>query len=228
MAASAWACTVNAQMNPFSMPNIAGMKIAEPEPERPGDRTLSCTQIANEMGEIMSRRGMKSKMASSKSQICNSRKSLDAQGEERKKLLTAQVPELTAAAALGGPVAAAVTRKTQTQEAALEAKQQPERQRAIAGIDSGIGDLMSVMNDPRIMRLTLLAEEHQCAASMAPPKTEQHAAAKDPCDETTEESATSSLTTSPVSPRVATPAGAVDPFVKKGRPPVAQDPFAKH
>lgn len=225
VAACAWASASIAQLG-----GLAAIKIVEPSPELPGDRALSCTQLAAEMGEIMRKRGMKAGMASSRNKICGSRKTLDRQGEERKKMLTAQMPTLTAAAAVGGPVANAVVQKTQAEEAALEAKQRPERDRALAGIDSGIGDMISVMNDPRLMRLGVLSQEKQCAESMAPPQEELQAATTDGCDNPVDEADVPSPLSVSGGPASVAPAGAADPFVQRGATtpkPAAQDPFAK-
>lgn len=200
--------------------DLSGIKMAEPSPELPGDRALSCAQIAAEMGEIMNRRGMKQGMASSKSKICASTKVLNEQGEERKKLAAAQQPALMAASVVGGPVANAVVRTKQAEDAALEARQQPDRNRALAGMGSGMGDMLGVMNDPRLMRLSVLAQSKQCAASMAPKQQKQAAVQGDGCENI-----------SAPGPSVSgTPAGAADPFVQRGSEPAkpaAQDPFAK-
>jgi hypothetical protein len=195
-----------AQINP------AGMQIAEPSPELPGDRSLSCAQLAQEMGEIMRKRGMKRGMASAKGKICESRKTLEAQGNERQHMMNAQVPSLTAAAATGGPAANAAVQKAQAEEAALEARQRPARDRALAGMNSGIGDVLGVMNDPRLMRLGLLAQEQRCAETMAPQQP-LPAASDDGCG----------------GPAAAAPAAASDPFVQRGAAakPAAADPFAK-
>ena len=166
----------HAQINP------AGLEMVEPAPELPGDRALSCTQIANEMGEIMRKRGMNRGMASAKNKLCSNRKVLEAQGDERRKMSNAQMPALTAAAAVGGPAANAVFEKAQAEDAALEARQRPGRDRALAGINSGVGDMMSVMNDPRLMRLGLLAQEQRCAETMAPPQEPLPASQGDGCE----------------------------------------------
>ena len=143
--------------------DLSGIKMAEPAPELPGDRAMSCAQLAAEMGEIMNKRDMKRGVASSKSKICASTKVLNKQGEERRQLSAAQQPALISASVVGGPAANAVFSKTQAEDAALEAKQQPERNRALAGLGSGMGDMLGVMNDPRLMRLVLLAQDKQCA-----------------------------------------------------------------
>ena len=87
-------------------------------------------------------------------------------------------PALIAASAVGGPAANAVFSKTQAEDAALEARQQPERNRALAGLGSGMGDMLGVMNDPRLMRLVLLAQDKQCAESMAPKQQEHDCGAR--------------------------------------------------
>jgi hypothetical protein len=212
LAALTWSAASNAQLD------LAGIRMAEPSPELPGDRALSCTQLANEMGEIMRKRGMKRGMASARNKICASRKTLDAQGDERQKMLNAQRPTLTAAAAVGGPVANAALQKTQAEEAALEARQRPERDRAVTGISSGVGDMMGVMNDPRLMRLSILAQEQRCEQTMAPKETPP-AAEGDGCEGDAE-----------VTGRPGAPGVAADPFVQRGATPAkpaASDPFAK-
>jgi hypothetical protein len=208
--------------------DLSGIKMAEPSPELPGDRAMSCGQIAAEMGKIMEKRDMKRAMASSKKKICGSTKVLNTQGEERKKLSAAQTPGLIAASAVGGPVANAVVRRTQAEDAALEARQQPERNRALAGMGSGIGDMLGVMNDPRLMRLAMLSQDRQCAESMAPRQREA-AVQGDGCDVAADDVDSGRAPVS-AAPAAAAPAGAADPFVQRGsitaKPPV-QDPFAK-
>ncbi len=209
--------------------DLSGIKMAEPSPELPGDRAMSCSQLAAEMGEIMNKRDMKRAVASSKSKICSSTKVLNEQGEERKKLSATQMPGLIAASAVGGPAANAVARKTQAEDAALEARQQPARNRALAEAGSGIGDLMGVMNDPRLMRLGLLAQDKQCAASMAPRQQQQAAVPGDGCENSASD-ADIRHTRVPGASAPETPAGAPDPFVQRGSEtakPAAPDPFAK-
>jgi hypothetical protein len=223
MAVCAAAPLVNAQMD------LSGIKLAEPSPELPGDRAMTCAQIAAEMGEIMNKRGMKQGIASSKSKICASTKVLNQQGEERKKLAAAQQPSLVAASVVGGPAANAVVRTTQAQDAALEARQQPERNRALAGLGSGMGDMLGVMNDPRLMRLSVLAQGKQCAESMAPKQQKQAAVQADSCVDAANDAGVRHTSVSGASPP-ATSAGAADPFVQRGSEtakPAAQDPFAK-
>ena len=109
----------------------------------------------------------------------------------------------------------------------MEARQRPGRDRALAGINSGMGDMLGVMNDPRLMRLGLLAQEQRCAETMAPPQEPLPAAQGDGCDGTPE----AGVSITPAVPGgAATPApGAADPFLQRGAAakPAAQDPFAK-
>ena len=92
------------------------------------------------------------------------------------------MPALTTAAVVGGPAANAVFEKAQAEDAALEAKQRPERDRALAGMGSGMGDMLGVMNDPRLMRLGMLAQEKSCAETMAPPRAAASCRRADGCD----------------------------------------------
>ena len=216
------ASTAIAQMD------LSGIKMVEPAPELPGDRAMSCTQIAAEMGEIMNKRDMKRGLASSKSKICGSTKVLNKQAEERKALSAAQTPSLIAASAVGGPVANAAIQKTQAEDAALEARQQPERNRALAGMGSGVGDMLGVMNDPRLMRLAVLAQDRQCAQTMAP-KQQPAAAQGDGCENVADDADVRHTSVSGGAAPGALP-GTADPFVQRGSQtakPAAQDPFAK-
>jgi hypothetical protein len=213
--ACVWSAASTAQMD------LSSIKIVEPSPELPGDRLLSCAKIAEEMHEIMTRRDMKKNVASSRSKICSSKKVLDKQGAEKKALSTAQTPALITASVVGGPAANAILKTTQAQDAALEAKQRPGRDRALAGMGSGIGDMLGVMNDPRLMRLGLLAQDKQCAETMAPPQKPQPAPEGAGCDGVAE---------APEVARQVTPTGAPDPFVKHSATPAkpaAADPFAQ-
>jgi hypothetical protein len=197
--------------------DLSAIRMAEPAAELPGDRLLSCAQITAEMARIMEKRDMKRAAASAKGKICGSTRVLNQQGQERHKLAAAQRPGLVVASAVGGPVANAVVSKAQAEDAALEARQQPERSRALAGLGSGMGDMMGVMNDPRLMRLALLAQEKQCAESMAPGPREPLTQGES-CGLVPEEANAG-----------ATAAGS-DPFVQGGtvqEQPAARDPFAK-
>ena len=49
--------------------DLSGIKMAEPAPELPGDRAMSCAQLAAEMGEIMNKRDMKRGVASSREDL---------------------------------------------------------------------------------------------------------------------------------------------------------------
>ena len=54
--------------------DLSGFEMVEPSPELPGDRALSCAQLAAEMGEIMRKRGMQRGIASSRNKICGYQK----------------------------------------------------------------------------------------------------------------------------------------------------------
>jgi hypothetical protein len=116
---------------------------------------------------------------------------------------------------------------------ALEQQQQPERQQAQANMMSGAGDMMSVFNDPRLLRLSMLAQERQCAQSAPPPPQAKPA---DACEGNDEWIAASSI---PRPPGKET-SGAADPFAQRGKStpvpvvparsdqPAKPDPFARH
>jgi len=161
-------------------PGLAGLKIIEPEPERAGDRALSCAQITREIGLIMQKRNVSQAAASAKRKVCSSKKVLDRQVDEKKKLQAAQTPALIAAGLTPGPTSTAILTKVNADTLALEQRQQPGRQQAQGEMLAGVGDMMSAFNDPRLMRLAMLAQEHQCAQSMPPPPSKEPA---EECDD---------------------------------------------
>ena len=201
------------------------MPMVEPEPERPGDRALTCEQLAREMGAIMKKRNLNAAAKSSKSKICRGSSVLKQQGEERKRLMVAQTPQLAAAGATAGPAAAAIINKTQAEQMALDARQQPGRRQAVADVNSGIGDMMGVMNDPRLMRLGMLAMAKNCGDRMAPPPEDAPAAVEDGCDIDLAPEPGNQFA-NPSQP----PAERADPFAKPSATPAKSavaDPFAR-
>jgi hypothetical protein len=219
--ACVWSGASTAQIDP------SGFKMVEPSAALPGDSLMSCAKIAAEMGAIMNKRNLKKNVASSRNKICSSKKTLNKQAKEKMALTTAQAPALIAAGAVGGPVANALLMTKQAEDAALEAKQRPKRAQALSGMHSGIGDMLGVMNDPRLMRLGLLAQDKQCAETMAPPPQEQPAANGDGCDDKDVDAGPDSVSNSAAP---TTQAGVPDPFVQRGAKPAkpaASDPFAQ-
>ena len=148
VAVSVGASTAIAQMD------LSGIKMAEPSPELPGDRAMSCAQIAAEMGEIMNKRGMKRGIASSKSKICASTKVLNEQGEERQEIVGcatafADCSQCRRWAGCQRSIPARPRPKTRhwKPDSSLNATARwPD-------MGSGMGDMLGVMNDPRLMRL---------------------------------------------------------------------------
>lgn len=184
-----------AQTNAPAVPGgLANFKLVEPGPELPGDRAMSCMQIAREMGEIMNRRNVKDAVAASKDKLCRAKREIEKPGVD----------------GLG-------------------------QQRVTANVNSGVADMLGVMNDPRLMRLNVLAMNQSCAEKMAPPEKSPPATG-DGCDEAAgppkapnSKNLAGKPPLSPV-PDVSLPAMPADPFVKKGAgtpQPGASDPFAK-
>jgi len=207
-------------------PGLARLKMVQPEPERAGDRALSCKQILDEMGAIMQKRDVTKVAAASKSKICSNKKVLDRQGDEKMRLQQTQTPALVAASLAPGPGANAVVAKVNAENMALERKQQPARQQATAGMMDGVADIVTVFNDPRVMRLSLLAQERQCAES-APRPPPSEPSSSDGCDDA---GATPTALSTTGTPDGAPPTGPADPFApapKSKAAPAGSDPFSK-
>jgi hypothetical protein len=199
-------------------PSLAGLKMVAPEPERPGDRALSCAQITREIGLIMQKRKVQQAAATSRRKLCSSTKVLARQGNEKLQLQQAQTSALAAASVAPGPAAGAIISKVNADTMALERRQQPERQLANAQMMAGMGDMMSAFNDPRLMRLGMLAQERQCAEN-APPPTEDPPA--ETCESTDDVAA-------PPGAATATATGPADPFAPNIKAtPANPDPFAR-
>ncbi len=156
--------------------DFSRLQIVAPAPERAGDQALSCAEISREIGQIMQKRNVSGAAAASKEKVCRSAQVLSQQVAEQQQLQQAQLPALIAANRAPPPVANAIHAKANAEKLALETRQQPGRQQARADQVSGAGDMLGAFNDPRLMRLALLAEEHQCAETMPQPPPEQTAA----------------------------------------------------
>jgi phenylpyruvate tautomerase PptA (4-oxalocrotonate tautomerase family) len=223
VAAGCWSSAAIAQALP---PGLANLKIVQPDPERPGDGALSCAQISQEMSAIMQKRNLQQVAHTSKDQICRGKKVLDRQSAEKQKLAASQTPALVAASLAPSPATNVIVAKVNAENMALEQRQQPARQEATAEMMSGVGGMMGLFNDGRLMRLSLLAQEHQCAQNAPRPPPREPA---DSCENADEPHPT---------PAVARPpgkesSGPADPFGLKGKaapaasPVGGADPFAK-
>jgi hypothetical protein len=205
-------------------PGLAGLKMVEPERERPGDKALSCAQLGEEMSAIMQRRNVSKVAAESKGKICRGKKVLDRQSEEKVKLSQTQTPALVAASLAASPATNAIVAKVNAENMALEQRQQPQRQQATAEMYSGVGGIMGAFNDPRLMRLGLLAQEKHCAQNAPRPPPGP------PAGEACEEDGQAPVMTDAPAPATA---GRADPFAPKSRPapattaPAGNDPFAR-
>ena len=197
---------------------LAGLNMLAPEPERPGDRALSCAQITREIGLIMQKRNVSEAAATSKRKICSSTKVLSRQVNEKLKLQQSQTSALTVASVAPGPAAGAIISKVNADTMTLERRQQPERQLANAEMLAGMGDMMSAFNDPRLMRLGMLAQERQCAENAPPPPENPPAEACEHADEVA----------GPAAAAIDTPPGPADPFAPRRKPaPASTDPFSR-
>lgn len=186
------------------------------DPERPSDQALSCAQITREIGLIMQKRNVTQVAATSKRKICSSTKVLIRQGNEKMKSQQSQTSALTVASVAPGPAAGAILSKVNVDTMTLEQRQQPERQRANAELMAGTGSMVGVFNDPRLLRLGMLAQERQRAESVSPPSEDAPAEA---CENAFDLDAP---------PATANSTGPADPFAPKSKTtPPSTDPFAR-
>ena len=204
------ACYSGAAIAQITSSDLAALKMVQPEAERPGDRLLSCAQISQEMSTIMEKRNLQQVVHASKDKICRGKKVLDRQSDEKQKLALAQAPALMAASVAPGPMTNVIVTRTSAETVALETRQQPARRQATTEMMSGVGGMVGLFNDPRLMRLGLLAQEHQCAESAPrpPPK-----AAAEACDNTDEARPTASIPRPPGKES----SGPADPFAVRGK-----------
>ncbi len=208
---------------------LAGLKLAQPEPERPGDRALGCAEISAEMGRIMQRRNVSSVAHSSKRKLCHSKDVLDRQAAEQQHLQQSQTAGRIAASAAPQPTARAMHATMDAETVALNQSQQADRNAATSDMVSGSANMLGVMNDGRLMRLSVLSQGRHCAANAPPPSEPAEGA----CDEGPPPRG---KVQSPVRPGASSgavnPMRTPDPFAQSGKrsaagaASAAADPFA--
>jgi hypothetical protein len=219
--------TVGAQV-PTSpdMSAMMQMKMAEPEAPRPGDAAMTCEQIAQEFQSILRNKNVRPDSQANTQAAC----------------------EMRAAMAMTPADQAAMSANT-PQAQALREQKTAQMQQANQQLMAANRPMLEAMNDPRIMRLAIMAEEKHCAIAHEEPPAQAPVA--DPCgpgvvtpamvtggvEPPAPASGAASGRTDPfkATPAVATPAAATsDPFVKQGskapppaEPQPATDPFKK-
>jgi hypothetical protein len=193
-------------------PGLVGTKMVAADPGRPGDQALSCAQITREIGLIMQKRNVTQVAATSKHKICSSTKVLTRQGNEKMKLQQSQTSALMVASVAPGPAAGAILSKVSVDTMALEQRQQPERRRANAEMTAGMGSMVSAFNDPRLLRLGMLAQERQCAENAPPPPEGSPAEA---CENADEVAASATGPADPFAPRIKAAPASTDPFARR-------------
>jgi hypothetical protein len=180
-------------------PGLVGTKMVAADPGRPSAQALSCAQITREIGLITQKRNLTQVAATSKRKICGSTKVLTRQGNEKMKLQQSQTSALMVASVAPGPAAGAILSKVNVDTMTLEQRQQPERQRANAEMMAGMGSMVGVFNDPRLLRLGMLAQERQCAQNVPPPSEDPPAEACENADDL-DAPPTTAISTGPADP----------------------------
>jgi hypothetical protein len=204
------------------------MQIAEPEAPRPGDAALTCEQIAREFQSILRQKNVQPPSPADTQAAC----------------------EMRAAMALTPAEQAAMSSNT-PQAQALREQKSAQLQQANQGLMAANRPMLEAMNDPRIMRLAILAEEKHCAIEGA--ESPAQAPVADPCGpgvvtpamvtggvvppapasgaasgRTDPFKPASSVVAPPAAPAVQAPKAATsDPFVKQGSnapPPADKQP----
>ena len=202
------------------------MKMAEPEAPRPGDAAMTCEQIAQEFQNILRTKNVQPDSQANTQAAC----------------------EMRAAMAITPAEQAAMSANT-PQAQALREQKAAQMQGANQQLMERNRPMLEAMNDPRIMRLAILADEKHC--TIAHEEAPAQAPVADPCGPGV---VTPAMVTGAVvppapasdargrtdpfkaTPAVATPPAAAtgDPFVRQGStaPPPAEkqpatDPFKK-
>ncbi|HJS21508.1 MAG TPA: hypothetical protein VJ764_02540 [Steroidobacteraceae bacterium] len=165
----------------------AMMQMAEPAPPQPGDAAMTCEQIAREFQSILKKKNVQ----------------LGARPDTRAAC------ELRAEMAMTPADQAALSGSSPQAEAA-RAQKAASMQRASQEMVAANRPMMEAMNDPRLMRLAILADEKHCVVEDQEPPAQAPVA--DPCG-----------------PGVVTPAmvtgGVVPPAPASGAPSARTDPF---
>jgi hypothetical protein len=205
------------------------MQVAEPAPPQPGDAAMTCEQIAREFQGILRKKNVQANAAANTQAACEMRQAMTLTPAQQ-AALSANMPEAEA----------------------LRQQKSAQMQQANQQLMAANAPMMQAMNDPRLMRLAILADEKHCAIQNEEPPAQAPVA--DPCGPgvvtpamvtggvvpPAPASGASSGRTDPfkaTTPAVAPPpaAGTSDPFVKQGSktPPPAEkqpttDPFKKN
>ena len=139
-----------------TLPDVSSMmQMAEPAPPRPGDAAMTCEQIAREFQSILKKKNVQPHKPDTKA-ACELRHAMAVTPAEQ--------------AAMSGPSA---------QAEAVRQQKAAQMQQATADMMEANRPMMEAMNDPRLMRLAILADEKHCAIEAEEPPAQAPAA--DPC-----------------------------------------------
>lgn len=193
--------TVGAQVPTApDMSAMMQMQMAEPEAPRPSDAAMTCEQIAQEFQSILRNKNVRPDSQAKTQAAC----------------------EMRAAMAITPADQAAMSANT-PQAQALREQKTAQMQQANQRLMETNRPMLEAMNDPRIMRLAILADEKHCA--IAPEEAPAQAPVADPCGPGVVTPAMVTGGVVPPAPASAAASGRTDPF-KTTTPAVAPPPAA--
>jgi hypothetical protein len=170
----------------------AMMKMAEPAPPRPGDAAMSCAQIGQEMQSILKKKNVRPNAQRNTKAACELQRSMTLTPAEQ--------------AALSNP---------SPQAELLREQKSAQIQAATQNMMAANSGMMEAMNDPRLMRLAILADEKHCAFEEQEPPAQAPVA--DTCGSGV---VTPAMVTGGVVPPAPASTGRPDPFKPVAKPPV--------
>ena len=193
--------TVGAQV-PTSpdMSAMMQMRMAEPEAPRPGDAAMTCEQIAQEFQSILRSKNVRPPSQADTQAACQMRAAMTVTPAEQ-AAMSANTP----------------------QAQALREQKTAQMQQANQQLMETNRPMLQAMNDPRIMRLAILAEEKHCAIEGA--EAPAQAPVADPCGPGVVTPAMVTGGVVPPAPASTAASGRTDPF-KTTTPAVAPPPAA--
>ena len=191
----AWGAPAGAQEPDMSA--MMNMQMAEPGPPQPGDAAMTCEQIAREFQSILKKKNVRPSAQPSTQDAC--------------ELRQAMTPTAAEQAAMVDP--------TSPQAVALQQQKAVQMQQATATMLEANRPMMEAMNDPRIMRLAILADEKHCA--IEDEESPAQAPVADPCGPGV---VTPAIVTGGVVPPAPASSGPSDPFKSSTKAVVTQAP----
>ena len=175
---------------------MMNMQMAEPSPPQPGDAAMTCEQIGREFQSILKKKNVNLEPYADPDAACELRAAMAVTAEEQ--------------AAMSG---------TSVDAQAARERKSAQMQQASSSMMAANQPIMQAMNDPRLMRLAILADEKHCA--IEDQESPAQAPVADPCGPGV---VTPAIVTGGVVPPAPASSGPSDPFKPSTQAVVTQAP----